>query len=607
MSQQSLARRDLSARPRSPGSLRAAWRLLGPAIGAASVLALAAPAHAVLVPLTSASLTIAVGNLYPIALPWNGLGSADVNATSISDLTAGAFDFTGTNALWASDPGAFPISGVWFDSAGNGAGSFSFDAAGHGGGAMALRGTMNICLFAPCAFAPANVQVPFSSDGTNGVGLGGAPITTSGFVSTTVNGNPWTTETATVGAFSDSGIPFDGTSVTLVTPIVISTNLSGSFASLPVIVRFALTFVDSRDPDLDGIQNSSDNCMLAPNPDQADADGDEVGDACDRCSATPDPEQRDADQDGAGDACDNCQGLANADQLDTDVDGVGDACDACPLTPDPDQLDSDQDGVGDACDNCKAFANADQLDTDQDGAGDACDNCAAANGDQADADHDGVGDACDNCKAFANADQLDGDGDGPGDACDNCVAASNALQTDSDADGAGDVCDNCTLVRNGPLLGDSGGHVQRDTDQDGCGNVCDPDLNNDGIVNFADLALLKARFFSRDPDADLDGSQFVSYSDLSLLKRRLFQAPGPSAVASICLPQAPPCSEAELTPLLLCGAAACSDPGSPASCVVAQCENVYAQMSARCRTCVAALTEPVAALWLDRAVSECTH
>jgi hypothetical protein len=55
-------------------------------------------------------------------------------------------------------------------------------------------------------------------------------------------------------------------------------------------------------------------------------------------------------------------------------------------------------------------------------------------------------------------------------------------------DGIGDACDDCTAVADA---------AQRDADADGYGNGCDPDLNNDGVVNFTDLAMLKARFFQK--------------------------------------------------------------------------------------------------------------
>jgi YVTN family beta-propeller protein len=108
------------------------------------------------------------------------------------------------------------------------------------------------------------------------------------------------------------------------------------------------------------------------------------------------------------------------------------------------------------------------------------------------------------------------------DADDNCPALANDSQADADADGIGDACDNCTLALNAS---------QRDTDGDGYGNSCDPDFDQSGLVNFSDLAYLKSKFFSADPDADLDGDGSVSFVDLGILKSQFFGPPGPSGVA----------------------------------------------------------------------------
>ena len=82
--------------------------------------------------------------------------------------------------------------------------------------------------------------------------------------------------------------------------------------------------------------------------------------------------------------------------------------------------------------------------------------------------------------------------------------------------------DNCTEVPNAD---------QRDTDLDGYGNACDADLNNDGVVDFLDLGLLKAVFFTDDADADLNGDGSVDFLDLGLMKSGFFQPPGPSGLA----------------------------------------------------------------------------
>jgi hypothetical protein len=92
---------------------------------------------------------------------------------------------------------------------------------------------------------------------------------------------------------------------------------------------------------------------------------------------------------------------------------------------------------------------------------------------------------------------------------------------DSDADGVADAFDNCTLSAN---------PAQGDADADGFGNACDADLNNDDIVNFADLAIFKSAFGTSDSHADFDESGFVSFADLAILKSRFGAPPGPSGL-----------------------------------------------------------------------------
>jgi hypothetical protein len=72
--------------------------------------------------------------------------------------------------------------------------------------------------------------------------------------------------------------------------------------------------------------------------------------------------------------------------------------------------------------------------------------------------------------------------------------------------------------------------LQRDTDRDGYGNYCDPDFDNNGTIDFADLAYLKSKFFTSDTDADLDGDDKVDFADLAILKSMFFNPPGPSGL-----------------------------------------------------------------------------
>lgn len=87
--------------------------------------------------------------------------------------------------------------------------------------------------------------------------------------------------------------------------------------------------------------------------------------------------------------------------------------------------------------------------------------------------------------------------------------------------------DNCSGAAN---------NNQRDTDNDGIGNSCDPDLNQDNIVNFADLAILRAGWLATssdatyNPNADLNGDGVINFADLAILRSRWLQPPGPSNV-----------------------------------------------------------------------------
>jgi hypothetical protein len=101
---------------------------------------------------------------------------------------------------------------------------------------------------------------------------------------------------------------------------------------------------------------------------------------------------------------------------------------------------------------------------------------------------------------------------------------------DVDADGVTDSEDNCMLATNGPLIPDPGGNIQLDTDGDDFGNLCDPDFDNNLIINAADLAYMKTRFFTTDANADLTGNGIVNAADLAIIKIMFFGPPGPSGL-----------------------------------------------------------------------------
>ncbi len=62
-----------------------------------------------------------------------------------------------------------------------------------------------------------------------------------------------------------------------------------------------------------------------------------------------------------------------------------------------------------------------------------------------------------------------------------------------------------------------GSHLnQCDTDGDGYGNIYDPDLDNNLIVQAADLSIFKLLFFTTDPHADFDCNGIVQAVDWRL-------------------------------------------------------------------------------------------
>ncbi|XP_068740521.1 cartilage oligomeric matrix protein-like isoform X2 [Montipora capricornis] len=277
-------------------------------------------------------------------------------------------------------------------------------------------------------------------------------------------------------------------------------------------------FICDTDSDMDGFPDVplncskpdcvKDNCVNAPNTDQADLNKDGIGDACtydldgdrypdswpDNCPSISNRHQEDKDKDKVGDACDNCPHNANRDQSDIDGDGIGDVCDSdadgdgrrlifdnCPLVPNRNQMDSDGDNVGDLCDNCPATANVDQSDKDGDGWGDACDL-------DRDYDNDEIENKFDNCLSQPNPDQQDTDGDGRGDPCDS----------DDDNDGVADFIDNCRLVFNVD---------QKQTKSDTFGDACVDDFDGDGVPDKEDVCPINPQITQTD---------FLNYKTLTV-------------------------------------------------------------------------------------------
>ncbi|MCP5140130.1 MAG: hypothetical protein H6979_09760, partial [Chromatiales bacterium] len=109
--------------------------------------------------------------------------------------------------------------------------------------------------------------------------------------------------------------------------------------------------------------------------------------------------------------------------------------------------------------------------------------------------------------------------DGDGDVDTSIVRVT--VYGDTDGDGVDDNSDNCLGAAN---------PGQQDTDADGFGNWCDADFNNDGRVNFADLAEFRLKFGSTDANTNLDSIGVVNFADLARFKVLFGKPPGPSAL-----------------------------------------------------------------------------
>jgi hypothetical protein len=216
-------------------------KLLG--VIAASFLAIGVAGQAQAVNLGfSGSFALQIATLAPVGI--TGSGTATVNASgpgghiaSLS-LAGGTFATTGF-VLPVTDPGAAPIKGVQV-TVSNQPGVF---AGAPLGGLMGLSGSTKVCLFGPCSAAVANISVPL-----NVVGIGGAAFVTAA-VNLTVVGAPWTTGTVAIGTLTAMGgaAPASNTgaasgTVSLVTPIFVSTNI-GASAVVPVFGILNLHFV----------------------------------------------------------------------------------------------------------------------------------------------------------------------------------------------------------------------------------------------------------------------------------------------------------------------------------------------------------------------------
>jgi hypothetical protein len=159
---------------------------------------LAASAQAGQLPFTG-TFDLRFNTLQPIELAV--AGTASVNGSgglgALGSITLAGGTLAAVTTVPITDPAASPIQGARLE-VNNGPGAFSLD------GFMALPGSFTLCLFGPCPSAIANVVVPFTQNGTRGVGLGGGPLTSmSPAINLTVRGAGWTVGTAVA-----PGLPF---------------------------------------------------------------------------------------------------------------------------------------------------------------------------------------------------------------------------------------------------------------------------------------------------------------------------------------------------------------------------------------------------------------
>jgi hypothetical protein len=228
-------------------------------------LVFAGQAQAATLPFTG-RLTTVIGTLPPLQA--TGSGTATISGTSLTSLSlpGGSFPLT-LLSLPVTDPAAAPVIGILAKNVNNGAGSFSGGPPSNG--KMALKGRTIVCLLGSgvgCSSThSANLTVPFTLNGTRGVGLGGAPIIVppKAGIRVTVNGHPWTAGTAAVntgmGNVTVMGFlhgPASGGAATagqasgvveLVTPTLISTNI-GASATIPAFAVLNIHFTAVPEP-----------------------------------------------------------------------------------------------------------------------------------------------------------------------------------------------------------------------------------------------------------------------------------------------------------------------------------------------------------------------
>ena len=173
-------------------------------------------------------LDLTIGSSLPaLVLPGSGVALANFPlGPGVTEIGIAGGDFAGVAAADVTDLSVFPIAGLQL-SVKNAPGFFSGSGAMGLAGRMPLDGVAKLCLFASCEAGLANLSIPLSV-----VGVGGSAFAT-GAVNLTAEGAPWTTGTVAVGTATAMGSAGPGSAttnaggtVTLVTPIFISTDVS---------------------------------------------------------------------------------------------------------------------------------------------------------------------------------------------------------------------------------------------------------------------------------------------------------------------------------------------------------------------------------------------
>ena len=205
--------------------------------------------HGAALPFTG-TLSVEIATLPPlVAVASAGVatlnGSGGLGALSSFALPGGTF--AATASVPQTDPASQPIEGYSY-AIGNGPGSFA------PGGLMAVHGHLQVCLFGACNASPAaNIVLPFTQNGTRGIGLGGPAIVAPGVVNYTLQGAPWSLGPVSSGGLTRVGFvhgPASGGAssaaavsgaIRLVTPLVVTSNIG--IVVLPSFATLELHFV----------------------------------------------------------------------------------------------------------------------------------------------------------------------------------------------------------------------------------------------------------------------------------------------------------------------------------------------------------------------------